>query len=909
MALHDAELIQRTLAGDESAFGFLVDKYKRPVHALAYRKLGDFHTAEEITQDTFLKAYQNLSTLKDLARFPGWLYVIAARCCISWLRRNRVQAESLDSVGWEINAKSWTKYADTKVREEVHDALESLPESERTVLTLYYMAGMTCEEIGRFIGTSCGAIRDRLYRARIRLKEELTMVEETLGAFQLPHTLTQEVMGRIRNISPTSASTSKPTVPWIAATTIAVVTLLIGLGVRQAMRFQAPYSLDAPESATMVEIVDAPMIDMPVEKFSQVNRAGASKVGEMGSGNREDGSVGAAAADSRNDMESDESGWTQTNGPYGGTVTALHATPEGTLFAGTQEGGIFRSTDGGESWVPASKGLRVYEDNMLPTIFALAQERNTLYAGTGGDLFYSTNGGDSWQQMTWFRGNMGVSAVTIIDDTLYIGKPEDGVFRSEDDGESWTPTNDGLIYRDIRRLVVSGRTLFAKTPNGMFRLKAGNNSWTKLTAGSKITSFAVSADILYAATADGGLLRSTDAGDSWKSIKSESMQHFGGELAAVGNTVFYIGSGAPNGRVFRSVDAGNSWTMFNTGLVNQTILSIAVLSEKSLYVGTDDGVFRSTDGGESWTQINTGIINTWVKDLVCFKNVLYTSTGNSIVKSVDSGNSWMPIHRGLGSTQGAILTITGNTVYLAVDEMDMATFSTSGVFRLSDDGNSWMPIQTKMQSANKRMYTVNQLAVSGKTFYVIAQMGQGQRLYRWRVGEDLWTNLGLKDLRWGTLAVSGKTVCVSAGDGKLLRSVDEGDSWTDVSRHLPNWELQSKRSFPEGGYDLAFVGGTIYVGTRDGVFRSGDGGETWTPIGDGLPDGVVNMQLVDGATLYGTNDRGVFRLADGWDSWEQLSSMPAIYVPARYVTSLAFDGRTFYAGTEAEGVFRISLGK
>ena len=274
MALHDAELIQRTLSGDESAFGFLVDKYKGSVHALAYRKLGDFHTAEEITQDTFLKAYQKLSTLRDPARFPGWLYVIAARCCISWFRQNRLQTESFDSVKGEMSAQSWTKYADARVREEVHSALENLPESERTVLTLYYMAGMTCEEIGQFIGTSCGAIRDRLYRARIRLKEELTMIEETLRGFQLPPTLTQEIMRRIPNGSPNSAPTSKPLAPWIAATSLAVVALLIGLGVRQTGTFQLPYSFNAPESATMVEIVDAPIIEMPQVKFSQVNRAG-----------------------------------------------------------------------------------------------------------------------------------------------------------------------------------------------------------------------------------------------------------------------------------------------------------------------------------------------------------------------------------------------------------------------------------------------------------------------------------------------------------------------------------------------------------------------------------------------------------------------------------------------------------
>ena len=428
MALHDAELIQRTLEGDESAFGFLVDKYKGSVHALAYRKLGDFHTAEEITQDTFLKAYQKLSTLKDPGRFPGWLYVIAARCCISWFRQNRLPTESFDNVEGEVNTQSWTKYTDARLREEVHDALESLPESERTVLTLYYMAGMTSEEIGRFIGTSCGAIRDRLYRARMRLKEELTMIEETLGGFQLPPSLTQEIMRQIPNGSLNSApTTSKPLAPWIAAASLVVVALFIGLGIKQATTFQLPYSFDAPESATMVEIVDVPIIEMPPAKLSQMNRVGGMSEGESGNGSRENDSTQGTTVDSQNDIASDNIGWTQTNGPYGGMVGALHVTPEGTLFAGAGEGGIFRSMDGGETWVAASKGLRRYQDStfyVFPGVSAFIQKRNTLYAGTNGDLFYSTDYGDSWQQLTRFQRDWGISGVAIIGDTIYIGRRE-----------------------------------------------------------------------------------------------------------------------------------------------------------------------------------------------------------------------------------------------------------------------------------------------------------------------------------------------------------------------------------------------------------------------------------------------------------------------------------------------------
>ena len=83
------------------------------------------------------------------------------------------------------------------------------------------------------------------------------------------------------------------------------------------------------------------------------------------------------------------------------------------------------------------------------------------------------------------------------------------------------------------------------------------------------------------------------------------------------------------------------------------------LSEKTLYVGTTDGVFRSTDGGESWTKINTGIINTHIEDLVFFRNALYAITGDGIVKSADGGNSWVPVNEGLVASDEATLTVSG----------------------------------------------------------------------------------------------------------------------------------------------------------------------------------------------------------------------------------------------------------
>ena len=91
----DVKLIRKILSGDDAAFGTLVGKYQKSVHALVWRKIGDYHYAEDIMQDAFLQAYKKLSTLKNPNQFAGWLYVIANRLCIDWIRKqNRMQEQT-----------------------------------------------------------------------------------------------------------------------------------------------------------------------------------------------------------------------------------------------------------------------------------------------------------------------------------------------------------------------------------------------------------------------------------------------------------------------------------------------------------------------------------------------------------------------------------------------------------------------------------------------------------------------------------------------------------------------------------------------------------------------------------------------------------------------------------------------
>ncbi len=89
MKNNDVVLIQRILTGDEAAFESLIRKYRKQIHAHAWRKTGDFHIAEDITQETFLQVYQKLETLEDPILFVRWLYAIVDRLCIAWFRKNR----------------------------------------------------------------------------------------------------------------------------------------------------------------------------------------------------------------------------------------------------------------------------------------------------------------------------------------------------------------------------------------------------------------------------------------------------------------------------------------------------------------------------------------------------------------------------------------------------------------------------------------------------------------------------------------------------------------------------------------------------------------------------------------------------------------------------------------------------
>ena len=185
----DFALIQRILTGDDNAFADLIRKYQRQIHAYALRKIGDFHIAEDITQETFLRVYQHLETLNDPTQFSRWLYQIANHLCIAWHRKNRLQTQPLEEIHiLEIETESYSQYVASEnekisaeaQRDLVKELLTKLKESDREVITLHYFEEMTSSEIGTYLGVSENTIKSRLHRARQRLKKYESMIQEAL---------------------------------------------------------------------------------------------------------------------------------------------------------------------------------------------------------------------------------------------------------------------------------------------------------------------------------------------------------------------------------------------------------------------------------------------------------------------------------------------------------------------------------------------------------------------------------------------------------------------------------------------------------------------------------------------------------------------------------------------------------
>ncbi|HZJ54750.1 MAG TPA: sigma-70 family RNA polymerase sigma factor, partial [Myxococcaceae bacterium] len=175
-------------AGDMSAFEALVDRHEEKVYGLALRMTRSEADAAEIAQDTFLSAYQHLNEFRGEAAFGSWVHRIAANNALMRLRRQKVLdivSDDLDGPEFtdrgslaEVPESDWSKRADDKILEDelgraIREATDALPEGYREVFLLKDVEGLSYEEISEMVGISIPAVKSRLHRARLALREAI----------------------------------------------------------------------------------------------------------------------------------------------------------------------------------------------------------------------------------------------------------------------------------------------------------------------------------------------------------------------------------------------------------------------------------------------------------------------------------------------------------------------------------------------------------------------------------------------------------------------------------------------------------------------------------------------------------------------------------------------------------------
>jgi len=177
--LSDIALIERVLGGDQSAYAELVRRHQRFVFTLAMRFAKNREDAEEIAQDSFIKAYRSLSAFQGNSKFTTWMYSIVYTTAMTVLRKKRVDTTSIDDENTYIQLESTHGSFDNNTAEKksrsyyLNLAISQLLPDDAAIITLFYNGEQSLEEIAATMGMETNTVKVKLFRARQRLKDKL----------------------------------------------------------------------------------------------------------------------------------------------------------------------------------------------------------------------------------------------------------------------------------------------------------------------------------------------------------------------------------------------------------------------------------------------------------------------------------------------------------------------------------------------------------------------------------------------------------------------------------------------------------------------------------------------------------------------------------------------------------------
>lgn len=524
--------------------------------------------------------------------------------------------------------------------------------------------------------------------------------------------------------------------------------------------------------------------------------------------------------------------------------------------------------------------------------------------------------GDYWKETNGPSGG-NVRALSLNPaGHIFAGTQSGGVFRSLNEGNTWTPANNGLTNTDVRSFsrTLSGQ-LLAGTGRGLFRSTNDGQSWIAASgdiARSNIFALLSVPDFgqVYAG-AQGDIFRSSDDGATWISVTKTGLANT--DIRALTRN-FSLGSlflvAGTSGGAFRMINNGTTWMPISTGLTNTVVQALAVHDSGGyLLAGTQGGgVFRSSNNGDSWIPVNTGLSNLDVRALtVNGLGHIFAGTAGGAFRSTNNGTVWEPVNTGLSNTDtralatdvpGRLFAGTAGNVFRSAETTTPGfwnwrfagapTTKVTGILIDREDGNLWY-----VSSIEEGLYITRD---GGKTWVRSLTGGglnaEGNALdpaNPARVYAGLGTSLMVsnnKGLAWSlvyTFPEFIRSVLISPRDGSLYvgpqwgasgtpgiyKSTDTGRSWRLYPFGVPAsqlicWDLEEDTST-----------GVLYVCTEIAnhpqpydppFFRSLDGGRTWAEISGRLPWHAIKIQidpgnhdvfaLTEGAGLYKSTNQG-----------------------------------------------------
>jgi photosystem II stability/assembly factor-like uncharacterized protein len=287
-----------------------------------------------------------------------------------------------------------------------------------------------------------------------------------------------------------------------------------------------------------------------------------------------------------------------------------------------------------------------------------------------------------WQQTNYHDG---VKCMLVNGTDVFAGTYSNGIWLSQDNGNTWVEKSSGMLTPDVYSMVISGSTIFAGSYSGVYMSQNNGDTWTVArTPIGTVNTLAISGVNLFAGNNSGNIFLSQNNGSSW-TLKSSGLAAYSIISLATGcNNTF---AGTDNG-VYRTRDNGDSWLSLRNGISKCDVYSLWVSGNK-VFAGTYlTGIYMSGDSGESWSVKNNGLPDySVVYSFICIDSLIIAGTGDGVYTSSDWGNSWVAKNEGFPDSQ--------NVLALCFDESWIFAGTPIGVWKyplstFGIDGNNAM---------------------------------------------------------------------------------------------------------------------------------------------------------------------------------------------------------------------------